>query len=60
MQALGLVTISKKLNLIEISFDKFLDCKKMGLGLCIYIEKIYKYIVTCMKLLRYLVLLIWW
>ena len=33
MQALGLVRISKKQNFIEISFDKFVECKKMGLGL---------------------------
>ena len=33
MQALGLVRISNKQNLIEISFDKFLERKKMGLGL---------------------------
>ena len=32
MQALGLVRISKKQNFIEISFDKFLEFKKMGLS----------------------------
>ena len=32
MQALDLVRISKKHNFIEISLDKFLECKKMGLG----------------------------
>ena len=32
MQALSLVRISKKQNFIEISFDKFLECRKMGLG----------------------------
>ena len=32
MQALGLVKIFKKQNLIEISFVKISKCKKMGLG----------------------------
>ena len=33
MQALGLVRVSEKQNFIEILFDKFLECKKMGFGL---------------------------
>ena len=32
MQALGLVRMSKEQNVIEISFNKISECKKIGLG----------------------------
>ena len=39
MQALGLVRISKKQDLVEISFEKISECRKLGLGQNITPEK---------------------
>ena len=40
MQALGLVTISKKQNFVDILLEKISECKKLGLGPNIYISYI--------------------